>query len=75
MSDVLEAVLSRVRGLVMELEPYREMLLANTVMISEIPAPTFDERDRIAFLEQRFTESGLHSTSIDECGNGVGILP
>lgn len=71
----LEKSLNRVHNLAGELEPFREMLLANVVMISEIPAPTFAEKDRITFLEQRFTESGLQSTSIDELGNVVGVLP
>lgn len=75
MSEQLEKILARMHGLAGELEPFREMLLANVVMISEIPAPTFGEQERISFLNQRFTESGLDSTSIDELGNGVAILP
>ena len=71
----LDRVLNRIHTLAAELEPLREMLLANVVMISEIPAPTFGEEERIGFLQQRFVEAGLHSISIDEVGNGVGILP
>ncbi len=71
----LENIIARGHGLIKELEAYREMLLANVVMISEIPAPTFAERERIIFFQQRLVEEGLHSISIDEVGNGVGILP
>ncbi len=53
----------------------RETLLANLVMIGEIPAPTFKEEARVDFLLQRFSECGLTNTSSDECGNGLGILP
>jgi len=53
----------------------RETLLANLVMIGEIPAPTFKEEARIDFLLQRFSECGLNNTSTDEYGNGVGVLP
>jgi tripeptide aminopeptidase len=53
----------------------RETLLANLVMLGEIPAPTFSEKARVDFLIQRFSECGLNNTSYDECGNGVGILP
>ncbi len=74
-SNSEETLLSRVRRLPAELEPFRELLLANLVMIGEIPAPTFDEAARIRFLQQRFTECGLQNTSTDEVGNGVGILP
>ena len=52
----------------------REMLLANLVMISEIPAPTFSEAQRVRFLVDRFAECGLDRTSTDEVGNGVGVL-
>lgn len=76
MSDMdLEQIIARVNSLVTDLEPYREMLLANVVMIGEIPAPTFGEQERISFLKQRFTECGLHNCSTDELGNGLGILP
>ena len=53
----------------------QEILLANLVMIGEIPAPTFAERRRVEFIENRFTESGLQNTSTDEIGNVLGILP
>jgi len=53
----------------------RETLLANLVMIGEIPAPTFNEKARVDFLLQRFSECGLTNTSSDECGNGLGIIP
>jgi len=71
----LEKILERVRRLPDELSRFREMLLANVAMITEIPAPTFAEQDRIAFLEQRFNECGLQNCSIDEVGNGSAILP
>lgn len=56
-------------------EELREILLANLVMMGEIPAPTFHEENRIRFLQDRFSECGLHNCSTDEVGNGFGILP
>lgn len=52
----------------------RETLLANLVMLGEIPSPTFGEEARMNFLVQRFSECGLQNTSIDERGSGFGIL-
>lgn len=76
MSNIeIEKIIARVHSLPMELEPFREMLLANVVMISEIPAPTFGEQERISFLEQRFTECSLLNCCTDEVGNGQAILP
>lgn len=53
----------------------RETLLANLVMLGEIPAPTFREKARVDFLLQRFSECGLTNTSLDEHGSGFGIVP
>ena len=53
----------------------RELLLAGTVMLGEIPAPTFGEGARIRLLYDRFIENGLRNASIDEVGNGIAILP
>lgn len=52
----------------------REIVLANLVMIGELPAPTFKEEHRIEFLMNRFKETELDRTSIDEVGNGIGLL-
>lgn len=52
-----------------------EIILANLVMISEIPAPTFEEEQRTEFLLERFSEYQLQNTSTDEVGNALGILP
>jgi acetylornithine deacetylase/succinyl-diaminopimelate desuccinylase-like protein len=52
----------------------QETLIANLIMLSEIPAPTFEEEERIKLLLQRMLECGLHNVSTDEAGNGVGII-
>ncbi|MCF7929343.1 MAG: M28 family peptidase [Spirochaetales bacterium] len=52
-----------------------ESVLANLVMVSEIPAPTFHERARMDFLLHRFNEYELINCSTDEVGNALGILP
>ena len=58
-----------------KLEEIREILLANTLMLGEIPAPTFEEQNRMQFLCDRFTESGLLDISIDEAGNAAAVIP
>ncbi len=71
----LEKIFAHIRQLPKRVDRYRELLLANLLMISEIPAPVFDEQKRIAFIEQRFTECNLQNCSTDEMGNGLAILP
>lgn len=68
-------IAARVAALPETIAAYREVILANLVMLGEIPAPTFHERERIDFLRQRFTESGLQNVSYDEVGNGAALLP
>lgn len=52
----------------------KEILLANLVMLGEIPAPTFDEAERIEFLINRFKEAELCDHNVDEVGNGIGRI-
>jgi tripeptide aminopeptidase len=52
----------------------QDTLLANLVMVGEIPSPTFGEEARVQFLHDRFIECGLQNVSTDEVGNGLGIL-
>lgn len=52
-----------------------EIMLANLVMIAEIPAPTFSEERRVEFVLERLNEYQLLNCSTDEVGNGLGILP
>jgi tripeptide aminopeptidase len=52
-----------------------EIMLANLVMIAEIPAPTFSEQRRMEFVLERLNEYQLLNCSTDEVGNGLGILP
>ncbi len=49
-------------------------MLANLVLICEIPSPTFAEADRVRLILQRFTELGLENCSSDELGNGFGLM-
>jgi di/tripeptidase len=53
----------------------KETLLANLVILGEIPSPTFHEAERVRVLQDRFAESGLQDCSTDEHGNCYAILP
>jgi di/tripeptidase len=75
MSKALESVLSKIPTHEAKLQSIREILLANALMLGEIPSPTYSEEERITFLGNRFTEDGLQNISIDEAGNGMAIVP
>lgn len=70
-----DSALPPVRAHVEALRSLRELVLANTIMCSEIPAPTFEENNLVRFLCDRFTESDLQNISTDEAGNAVAMLP
>ena len=53
----------------------RETLLANLILLGEIPAETFHEEKRNQVLINRFSELGLLNTSLDEKNNAFGVLP
>lgn len=57
-----------------QLSVLQETLIANLIMLSEIPSPTFEEAARVKLLLQRMVECGLDNVSTDEAGNGVGII-
>ncbi len=68
------AILASAKSNLETLPKLRDVVLANAVFCGEIPSPTFGEEQRIQFLSDRFTESGLES-SVDEVGNVSAILP
>ncbi len=51
-----------------------EDTLAETERLCRIPAPTFDEAERAAYVEQRMREIGLDEVHVDEICNVTGTL-
>ncbi len=51
------------------IEDVKEMILANLVMLSQIPSPTFHEQDRARFIMDRFIESEILTSKVDKIGN------
>lgn len=74
MAQSFEDILGSLSGIRETAQELREILLANLVMIGEIPAPTFGEDERVEFVLNRFKEASITKNSVDEAGNGIGIL-
>ena len=49
-----------------------ERVIERAIEIQQIPAPTFDEKQRGEFVRNLFLEEGLKDVSIDEVGNVYG---
>ncbi len=75
MNRVCNEILEKLPIYESELENFKESIITNLIMISEIPAPTFGEQERTQFLLNRFTEYNLQNCSEDEKGNALGIIP
>lgn len=58
-----------------QLNSARETVLANVLMLGEIPAPSSQEEARIRFIADRFASSSSIHVSIDERGNILAIIP
>ncbi len=52
-----------------------ERIVDLAVQIQQIPAPTFEEGERAAFVHQCFLEEGLQDAGIDAAGNVLGRWP
>jgi tripeptide aminopeptidase len=52
-----------------------QRILAQAVAIQQIPAPTFHESQRAAFVQAGFTADGLADVQMDSQGNVHGRLP
>ncbi|MCU0248348.1 MAG: peptidase dimerization domain-containing protein, partial [Bryobacter sp.] len=70
----IEAVLARLPEIRAAVAGMQDILLANLVMIGEIPAPTGEEGARVQMILERLSEAGLQNCSGDEQGNGYGVL-
>ncbi|MEO0796561.1 MAG: M28 family peptidase [Verrucomicrobiota bacterium] len=75
MPDAINDLLAALPDLQERLSSKRELLLANAVMFSEIPSPTFDEAERARFMMDRLIEARCQSVATDEKGNAAGIWP
>lgn len=55
-------------------ESMRDEILANLVLLGEMPAPSGAEDARIRLLLDRFAENDMIHSSTDDAGNGVAVV-
>ena len=70
----IAAIIDQLPKQIEAMQAMRETILANAIMVGEIPAPTYQEKARSQFLCDRFIECGLQNISHDEKGNAMGLL-
>ena len=74
-SEAVTRVIDSVHDHREKVQSFKDILLANLVMVGEIPAETFKEEDRVRFVLDRFRECGLDKISTDEANNALAVLP
>ncbi len=74
MPDSLGQILNKIPSYCKAAESLKETLLAHLVVLGEIPAPTFEEANRIAMLQQRFSDQNLQDVATDGVGNCQAII-
>jgi tripeptide aminopeptidase len=57
------------------IEAHAAQVAEEAVRICEIPAPTFEEGERAAYVRSRFAQLGLRDVTIDAAGNARGRRP
>ncbi len=56
-------------------ETHADQVVEEAIRICEIPAPTFEEAERAAYVKDRFRALGLRDVTIDAAGNVRGRRP
>jgi len=65
---------ARVTRAFADLDRTHDRLIADTVSITEVPAPSFDEGARAAFVRSLMAGTALADVGIDGAGNVTGVL-
>jgi tripeptide aminopeptidase len=75
MAETFDEILNSLDNYVQKISELKDIFLANLVMLSEIPAPTFGETKKRDFILERFNEYELQNCSFDEKSNALGVIP
>ncbi len=70
----MKSYLEKLPAFTQAIADIREILISNIVLIGQIPAPSFQEERRVAFMLERMAELGADECTTDSFGNAVGIL-
>ncbi|MDC0363182.1 M20/M25/M40 family metallo-hydrolase [Opitutales bacterium] len=71
----LSGLLDQIPERIKKISEKRDSFLTDTVLLGEIPSPTYGEDERIRAVVDRFRENGLSAPGIDEFGNASAHLP
>ena len=58
-----------------DLEDQFKWVISEGIAIQQIPAPTFSEKNRAAYVANQFKQLGLQNVAIDDLFNVTGLMP
>ncbi len=67
-------ILDRLPNFVQTIRAMMDIIITNIVLVGQIPAPTFGEKDRVAFFLDRLAGFQVDECTMDAFGNPIGIL-
>lgn len=70
----MDRILDRLPADVEQIRLLKETIITNIVLIGQIPAPTFKEKQRANFLMERLAESQVDECTTDGYRNPIGII-
>ncbi|MEJ2038530.1 MAG: peptidase dimerization domain-containing protein [Desulfosarcinaceae bacterium] len=70
----MTSITDRLPGYVETLRSMMDIIIANIVLIGQIPAPTFEESKRVEYFMQRLAEFQIDECTTDGYGNPIGII-
>ena len=70
----MENYLEKLPGMIPAIRAVKEILIANIVLIGQVPSPTFREEKRAQVFMERLTEAQIDDCSTDAFGNPIGII-
>ena len=66
--------ISQLNDMAGQLRDMADTIIANIVLMGQIPAPTFFEEQRTTFFKERLAEFGVDECTDDGFGNPIGII-
>ncbi len=67
-------ILDRLPNFAQTIRAMMDIVITNIVLVGQIPAPTFGEKDRVAFFLDRLAGFQVDECTMDAFGNPIGIL-
>jgi acetylornithine deacetylase/succinyl-diaminopimelate desuccinylase-like protein len=70
----MDSFLDKLPSFVDNIKAFKESLIANIVLIGQVPAPTFKEKRRIKVFMERLSELNVDECTTDGYRNPIGII-